>query len=285
MTCVKAALDRFVRRLRPQDRLSIVTYSNDAQVVLPSMPLGDRRRALGCVSKLGTGGNTNLHAGLMLGYEQLRQDDSTNRNKRVILLTDGLANRGETESATIAADSKRHNEAGVELSTIGVGNDFNHALLEELAKAGRGSFHFVGDGNDVAKVFDEEAQSLMGTVARNVRVQLRISGGAKLAHVYGHTFTRSDGTMSIELDHFPSRDDPRDPRESAARRPARWRRRMRAIRRPGRQGPRTPRLDHPAPTTTRRRGSRPLGAEELHDRRHGARLAPHGRGREPEEAR
>lgn len=203
MACVKCALDRFIRRLRPQDQLAIVTYASEAQVVLPSSPVGDGRRALAIVSQLQPGGNTNLHAGLMLGYDQLGADDSPRANKRVILLTDGLANRGVTESATIAANSKTHNDQGLELSTIGVGNDFNHALLEELAKAGRGSFHFVGDGDDVTKVFDDEAQSLMGTVARDVRVELAFDPSeVEMAHLYGHDSTGSNGRAVISLDHF-----------------------------------------------------------------------------------
>ena len=81
----------------------------------------------------------------MLGYRQVRKHGETDTIRRVILLTDGIANRGVIDAATIAKDSKAHNAKGIGLSTIGVGMNFNRDLLATLAKSGRGVFHFVAD--------------------------------------------------------------------------------------------------------------------------------------------
>ena len=86
----------------------------------------------------------------------------------VILLTDGIANVGVTEPERIASDSKRENSEGVDLSTIGVGTDFNRELLAKLAKSGRGQFHFVADEKDIDKVFVDNPMTA-GSTANPVR--------------------------------------------------------------------------------------------------------------------
>ncbi len=204
MTRVKQALRSFVKRLRPTDRLSIVAYSTEADIVCPTGPVGDGAAVLHAIESLRPDGNTNLHAGLMCGYEQVAKNRAElgDAAHRVILMTDGLANRGCTDPNRIATDSQVHNKAGVDLSTIGFGTDFNHALLDRLAKAGRGTFHFVADDEDIEKVFVAESQSLMGMVARDVVLRLEHSTDLEVLHVYGHEPIRTKNGFRLPLDNF-----------------------------------------------------------------------------------
>ncbi|MCB9869675.1 MAG: VWA domain-containing protein [Planctomycetes bacterium] len=217
MTWVKAGLERFVRKLRPDDRIAIVGYADAADVVLRLRDVGDGDRALSAIRSLQPGGSTNLHGGLMLGYEQLARDDgdhgdrgdrgdtgtertASRRQRRVILLTDGIANKGVTDSAQIARDSRRCNERGIDLTTVGVGKDFNHELLARLAKAGHGLFHFVSDRQQVEKVFVDEAQSLSGAVARDVRLEVRHGRDIEVDEVFGYRPAMRRGGFSVPLD-------------------------------------------------------------------------------------
>ena len=145
MNRVQQALLRFLKGLRPTDQVAIVTYSSEARVLLSSRRLGNGAAHRRTIRSLTPDGYTNLHAGLMLGYRQVRKHGETDTIRRVILLTDGIANRGVIDAATIAKDSKAHNAKGIGLSTIGVGMNFNRDLLATLAKSGRGVFHFVAD--------------------------------------------------------------------------------------------------------------------------------------------
>src|SRR5262249_13099923 len=155
---VKSALLALVSRLRDTDTLSIVVFDTDAQVLLPARSLTDRGYIKQLIMDIVPGGSTNIHAGLMLGYSEVRKNYQENATNRVILLTDGIANRGETDPEKIARDSQRFNDQGIDLSTIGVGLDLNKDLLRELAKSGRGLFHFVADTEDIEKVFIKELQ-------------------------------------------------------------------------------------------------------------------------------
>lgn len=172
MTAVKQGLRAFAGRLRADDEVALVTFSTEAQVVQRRRLRGDGRWLLDAIEQLAPGGNTNLHAGLMLGLGELANGDLGQKSRRVIVLTDGIANTGVTEPDRIVADAKRRAETAIDISTIGVGQNLDVPLLQRLAEGCRGLFHFVADGADVQKVFVAEADALLAAVARSVRLTI-----------------------------------------------------------------------------------------------------------------
>lgn len=203
MRRVKHALHRFLDRLRADDRVAIIAYADDATVVYPSTRCRDAAARLRrVVDELEPGGSTNLHDGLMLGYREVARHRAARHTNRVILLTDGIANHGVTEPAEIAARSARHNAEGIDLSTIGVGVDLQHDLLRTLAASGRGHFHIVGDADDIGKVFDREAQSLFGVVARRPRIEVRHDADVRIDRIFGYAPTRRPDGCGVDLEDF-----------------------------------------------------------------------------------
>jgi Ca-activated chloride channel homolog len=134
MPYLKQSLAVFLQSLNPNDIIAIVTYSDQATLLLPAQPVGDHRWIQAAIDRLQPGGSTNLHAGLLLGLQEVDKNFDVRRNNRVILLTDGIANVGVTDPARIAADALAYNQRGIYLSTIGLGLEFNDALLSELAR-------------------------------------------------------------------------------------------------------------------------------------------------------
>ena len=118
----------------------------------------------------------------------------------MILLTDGIANVGVTNPARIAADSLECNGRGIDLSTIGVGLDLNNDLLRTLARSGRGLYHFISDYKDINKVFVNEVQSLISSVAKNVQVRIEYGPGLQLEKIYGYQPRYSNGNVSVTMD-------------------------------------------------------------------------------------
>src|SRR5215813_411988 len=201
---VRSALLTLVSQLRDTDVLSIVVFDSDAQVLMPARSLGDRGAVRQLIQQISPGGATNIHAGLMLGYEEARKNYRKNATNRVILLTDGIANRGETDPEKIAQHSLRFNDAGIDLSTIGVGLDLNKDLLSQLAKSGRGLFHFVEDSQDIEKVFINEVQSLMSPVANDPNLTIQFDPNMKLDQIYGYNPKVDGNTVRIKLDNMNS---------------------------------------------------------------------------------
>jgi Mg-chelatase subunit ChlD len=199
---VKSALLALVSRLRDTDTLSIVVFDSDAQVLLPARSLADRGYVKQLIRDIAPGGATNIHEGLMLGYREVRKNYREDATNRVILLTDGIANRGEIDPEKIAQDSLRFNDQGIDLSTIGVGLDLNKDLLRELAKSGRGLFHFVADGEDIEKVFIRELQSLVAPVAYEPNVDIEYDSALELEQIYGYEPQLRKSGVKIKLDNM-----------------------------------------------------------------------------------
>jgi Mg-chelatase subunit ChlD len=200
MSRVKTSLQTMIGKLRADDIISIVAFDSMADVLYPARPIGDGnalRRAIDCLEP---NGSTNLHGGLMLGYEEAKKHLRAGATNRVILLTDGIANEGVTDPARIAAESSEFNGQGIDLSTIGVGNDLNNELLRTLARSGRGLYHFISDYKDIDKVFVNEVQSLISSIAKRVEVRIEYGPGLHLEKFYGYQPRYGNGSVSVTLD-------------------------------------------------------------------------------------
>jgi len=200
MSRVKESLRTMLGKLRSEDIISIVTFDTNARVLYPASPIGDGqalRRAIDCIEP---NGSTNIHSGLMLGYAEAKKYFRKDATNRVILLTDGIANVGVTDPGRIAADSSACNGQGIDLSTIGVGLDLNNDLLRTLARSGRGLYHFISDYKDIDKVFVNEVQSLVSSVAKRVEVRIEYGSGLQVEKIFGYQPRYGNGTVSVTLD-------------------------------------------------------------------------------------
>jgi hypothetical protein len=202
MSRVKESLRTMIGKLRPEDIISIVVFDTDAQVLFPASRIGDGyelKRAIDCIEP---DGSTNLHAGLMLGYREAQKNFRKDATNRVILLTDGIANVGVVEPTKIAVESSEFNGLGIDLSTIGVGLDLNNDLLRTLAERGRGLYHFVSDYQDIEKVFVNEVQALVSSVAKKVEVSVDYDANLQIEKIYGYAPRVRANGFSINLDNM-----------------------------------------------------------------------------------
>ncbi len=174
LTAVQAGLRAFADRLRPDDEVALVGFSTEARVIAGMRRRGDGRWLRDAIDGLRAEGSTNLHAGLMLGIDELTRADTGSRTRRAIVLTDGIANTGVTDPARIVGDATARAETTIDISTIGVGQDLDVPTLQRIADGARGLFHFVADSADVQKVFVNEAEALLAPVARRVRLQVTL---------------------------------------------------------------------------------------------------------------
>jgi len=200
MSRVKESLRTMLTKLRPEDIISIVAFDSSAQVLHPAHSIGNGDNVRHAIDCLVPDGSTNLHAGLMLGYAEARKYFRAGATNRVILLTDGIANKGITTPSFIAQDSAAQNAQGIDLSTIGVGLELNNELLRTLARSGRGLYHFISDYKDIDKVFVNEVQSLISSVAKDVQVRIEYGPGLRLEKIYGYQPVYANGKISITLD-------------------------------------------------------------------------------------
>lgn len=199
MPYLKQSLRLFLQSLRPDDHVAIIAYADHARVLHPSSPVGDGAWIGAVVDGLQPSGGTNLYAGLMEGFEQADRHYDRRRNNRVLLLTDGRANRGITDRDRIAADAEAYNERGIQLSTVGLGLDLNDSLLSTLAHQGRGVYHFIDSAEEMERVFREEVSGLVERVAREVFVSIETAPGVELVEIVGAESSPSQDGARVRL--------------------------------------------------------------------------------------
>ncbi len=199
MPYVRQSLRVFLQSLAANDRVSIVRYADEATVVTRSREVGDGAWIERAIEQLWPGGSTNLHAGLMAGLEEVNRHYDPHRSNAVILLSDGIANVGVVDPEQIAQDARRYAERGIHLSAIGLGSDFNDALLTELAKQGQGGYHFIDSGQEMDKVFRRDALGLMAKVATDLSLTLTPAEGAQLLEVTGQQDALPTGPITVPM--------------------------------------------------------------------------------------
>ena len=200
MSRVKDGLRTMVGKLRPDDLIGIVGFDSSARVLYPSGRFGNGDSLRYAIDCLTPGGSTNLHSGLMLGYAEAKRHFRSGATNRVILLTDGIANTGVVDPGRIAAESSEFNGQGIDLSTIGVGLDLNNDLLRTLARSGRGLYHFISDYKDINKVFVNEVQSLISSVAKMVQVRIEYGPEVHLEKIFGYAPRYANGSVTVTVD-------------------------------------------------------------------------------------
>ncbi len=117
---------------------------------------------------------------------------------RCLLLTDGLANRGITNSEELAHHAAELRARGVSTSTFGVGDDFDEVLLQSMAMAGGGHFYFIETAAQIRDHIGSEVGETLEVVAHNVTLELTLPQGVK-AESLGAFRAGVVGRMTIEL--------------------------------------------------------------------------------------
>jgi Ca-activated chloride channel homolog len=170
---VKDSLRKLVHGLGRGDSIAVVTFGNDARVVLPPTRATDEDRILSAIDELQPGGSTNLEAGLALGYQLARETLLGDGIDRIILASDGVANVGLTDARSILGQIRDDAAAGIELVSVGVGmGNYNDTLLEQLADQGDGFYAYVNDLAEARRLFTEDLVSTLQTVALDAKVQV-----------------------------------------------------------------------------------------------------------------
>ncbi|MGW8354974.1 YfbK domain-containing protein [Streptomyces wedmorensis] len=171
---VKESLGLLTSRLRDDDSIALVTFSAEAETLLPMTRVGaDRTRIEEVVKSLGTSSSTNVEAGVRTGYDVAVAGHREGATNRVVLLSDALANTGATEAETILARIEEERRAyGITLFGVGVGSEYGDAFMEKLADKGDGQTTYVANSAQARKVFVDQLPAHVELRARDAKAQV-----------------------------------------------------------------------------------------------------------------
>jgi Ca-activated chloride channel family protein len=194
----RRAIHGLVSTLTERDRLALVSYSDGVRTDagLTRMTPDGRRRLDATVRSIYAGGATNLGGGLQSGMGLLmagRDGGADGNRARVLLISDGLANRGVTDAAALGNMASLALERGFAVSTVGVGQDFNEHLMTAIADRGAGAYHYLSEPNAFAAVFQKEFQHTRSVVAGGLTVRIPLKDGVSLTAASGYPISVEDG--------------------------------------------------------------------------------------------
>ncbi|MEO0536791.1 MAG: VWA domain-containing protein [Cyanobacteria bacterium P01_A01_bin.123] len=172
-----------VEQLLPGDRVSVTLFDTHVKTIVPSTPATQKVKIIEAIRQVRVGSSTALHAGWVEGGMQVGYHLSAEQLNRVILLSDGLANVGETNPDAIANDVHGLTRRGISTTTLGVGNDYSEDLLEAMARSGDGNFYHIESPQQLPDIFQTELQGLVATVGHTVSLGLEPRLGVSVIDV------------------------------------------------------------------------------------------------------
>jgi Ca-activated chloride channel family protein len=180
---VKDALRAAVEQLRPKDRFALVAFAGQASVLVPSSPATEKRRILDkieALEQLQLGDDTYMAQGIARGFEEAQQGASSQTVNRMVVLTDGFT----LDEPECWHWTERAQAAGVSISTMGLGGEFNHELMIPIAERTGGEAYLLQEPEDVVAAFAAELSSAQAITFRNLELKLRLVQGVELRDAY-----------------------------------------------------------------------------------------------------
>ncbi len=197
----QAALD-LLKELKPMDRLTLISYSDDVTVHVERLTMdgagADTVRAQ--VLPIQPDGGTALGPGLIRGVELLTQAKRPERElAHLMLFSDGQANIGEQSPEALGMRAAESFKRGTSVSTLGVGLDYNEDLMTRIADQGGGRYHFIKSADEVARVLADELAGLVSTAASGIQLELRPAPGVTVARVFGYPVRSEQGATRVAI--------------------------------------------------------------------------------------
>ncbi len=169
------------RKLRPKDRLSIVAFSDRAEVILPPKELDDPSVVDSALTKLQVGGATEIFQGLSTGYDLIQRFSREGMIKQLILITDGHTYGDEQNCIDLAAQAR---EDGVPINALGIGDEWNDIFLDRIAAISGGNAIYVSRDEDLTQFIENKIKSISVSYARKIEWYFNLVEGIELRYVF-----------------------------------------------------------------------------------------------------
>jgi len=210
MEYLKTAAKFAVDRLEATDHLSIIEYDDQITLLLKAQPVADKGHIKSLIQGLFPRNSTNLTGGMMRGVEEVKSEQSKFENSdilnRVLLLSDGLANTGVTDPSEIKQLVKQAKADGVRISAMGLGRDYDEDLMQMIAEHAGGNYYYIEHPNQMARIFEQELETLFATVAKDPKLTIEIGQKWNSAELLSSDETEViksvDGKLTMDLDNI-----------------------------------------------------------------------------------
>lgn len=184
----KEACRFVVDRMNGNDRLSLVAFDDKAKTIIAPGPVRDKAELKRLIGQIDYGSRTNLGAGLIEGANHVLRgkDENPRAVNRVVVLSDGHANRGITSKRRLAEIAEEYGSSGISVSAMGVGDGFDEELMEALSGRGNGNFYYIDRPERIPVIFQQELEGMLSVVADRMTLTLRPAERVRVVGVRGY---------------------------------------------------------------------------------------------------
>jgi Ca-activated chloride channel family protein len=178
---LRQAAKLVVDRLGPEDTISIVAFSDRKYLIAKSQPVVDQQDLKRKIDRIRDGGGTAISGGMGQGLAELAKALSPDRVSRMLLLTDGQTFGDEKQCLK---QGKKAGASGIVVNALGLGDDWNEDLLDDIAEASGGVADFIDSPDKIVAFFEQAVKSMQDTVVQNSQLVLRLASGVTPRQVW-----------------------------------------------------------------------------------------------------
>lgn len=178
---VKATAIQLLRSLRPEDVLSVVSFSDRAEVIVPASIHPDKKKQESRIQMMQANGATEIFNGLEAGMREVRRTLDPSRVNHIILLTDGQTYGDEQSCLKLAEEAAALN---IGITGMGIGTEWNDIFLDALAGKTGGSSSYVSKPKDIEVLLVEKFKALINTYADDVLLEFIVQGQVKINYAF-----------------------------------------------------------------------------------------------------
>jgi Ca-activated chloride channel family protein len=171
---LRTAAKQVIDLLDTADLVSITAFSDRVFKIAPSQEAADADTLKSLIGTIRDGGGTAMSGGMRQGMRELEKQLSPDRLNRMLLLTDGQTFGDEDECRALGAEMGSN---GIVIQALGLGEDWNEELLDEVAEASGGKADFIEQADQITGVFEETVQRMQAAVVQNAELILRLVNG------------------------------------------------------------------------------------------------------------
>lgn len=191
-----------LQRLGGDDIVSVVTFDDGADSVVPATKMTNRDDIVAAIQKITPRGRTALFAGVSRAAEELRKFKTPQMVNRIVLLSDGMANIGPSSADEMGRYGVSLAKESISVTTLGLGLDYNEKLLAQLAQHSDGNHAFIKEPGELAAVFTEEFGDILSVVAQEMQVKITCPEGVRPVRVLGRDASIRGGTVEVAMNQL-----------------------------------------------------------------------------------
>ncbi|MBK9924593.1 MAG: VWA domain-containing protein [Anaerolineales bacterium] len=181
MDVVKATAIQVLRNIRQQDILSVVTFSDRAEVIIPASYQQDRSRLEARIQMIQPGGGTEIFQGLEAGAREVIRSLDAKRVNHIVLLTDGQTYGDEQQCLELASKLA---QSGIGISAMGIGQEWNDIFLDLIASRTGGSSAYIAEPQEIKKLLLEKFNALAQIYAEEATLDVLPMEGINLSYAF-----------------------------------------------------------------------------------------------------